>query len=101
VALAWIIGFPLALLPGIVIVKRILDISWSQYWVPYRPALTGCLCMAAAVAALRVVLPADWHHASRLSIQACAGATVYIAVMWVAFGERIRALYQTVRDTRA
>ena len=101
VALAWIVGFPLALLPGIVIVKRILDISWSQYWVPYRPALTGCLCMVAAVATLRLVLPADWHHAWRLGIQAFAGAAVYVAVMWLAFGERIRALYQTVRDTRA
>lgn len=101
VAMAWVLGFPLAILPGIVIVKRILDISWSQFVAPFRPALVGCICMVAGVLVVRIIIPSDWHHAWRLGIQAFSGAVVYAVVMWIAFEERLQTLYRTVRPTRA
>ena len=100
VAIAWVIGFPLAILPGIVAVKRILGISWSQYSVPFRPAITGCICMLAAVFLVRLVLPADWHHGPRLGMQALTGVLAYIGVMWWLFEGRVRELYQIVLASR-
>jgi teichuronic acid exporter len=97
VAVGWVIGFPLSILPAFIYVNRILACSWVDYWRALQPALTGCAVMLGVVALVRAVLPEEWHHAIRLAIQSAAGALTYTLVMLALFRIRVRGIYHVVR----
>ncbi|HLQ35058.1 MAG TPA: lipopolysaccharide biosynthesis protein, partial [Chloroflexota bacterium] len=49
VAWAWAIGFPLSVVPAVILMSRILDLPLSTYLDALRPALTACLVMSGVV----------------------------------------------------
>jgi PST family polysaccharide transporter len=97
VAVGWLIGFPLSLLPAFVYINRILAASWADYWRALRPALVGCAVMLGVVALVREVLPGEWHYGIRLAVQSSAGALTYVGVLLIFFGKRIRQMYGVAR----
>lgn len=99
VAVGWVIGFPISVIPAFVYVNRILLCSWIDYWRAFRPAVTGCISMLGVVALIRLMLPEEWHHGLRLAVQASAGALTYAGIMLLCFGDRIREMYQVVLGT--
>jgi PST family polysaccharide transporter len=96
VAVGWLIGFPLSILPLFMSVNRILAGSWTDYWRTFQPALTGCVAMLGVVALVRLQLPETWHHGLRLAIQSSAGVLIYAGVMLLIFGNRVREMYRVV-----
>jgi PST family polysaccharide transporter len=99
VAVGWLIGFPLSLVPVFFYVNRILGISWVDYWRAFQPALTACGVMLICVIFTRYLLPDTWHHGVRLAIQASLGVSVYSAAMIWMFGGRVRDLYHIIRKS--
>jgi len=99
VAVGWLVGFPISIVPAFVYVNRILLCSWIDYWHAFRPAVTGCAAMLAVVVLVRLVLPDEWHHGPRLAVQSSAGALIYGGIMLLLFGDRVRELYRIVLGT--
>jgi O-antigen/teichoic acid export membrane protein len=100
VAWAWAIGFPLSIVPSVIMMARILELPMAAYFRALRPALTACVVMIVAVLLLREVLPSGWSHAMRLGAQVAIGALVYTIVMLSVFYRSVVAIYQTIRDAR-
>lgn len=100
VAWAWAIGFPLSVVPAFIVMGRVIDLSLSQYFAALRPAVVGCLVMAAAVLLLRQGLPEAGSHAVRLGAQAGVGAVVYVMVLWGLHRSRVTDIYRVIREAR-
>ena len=99
VAVGWVVGFPISIVPAFVYVNRILLCSWIDYWHAFRPATTGCIAMLGVVGVIRLVLPEEWHHGLRLGVQTSAGALTYVGIMLLLFGSRVRDMYRVVLGT--
>lgn len=100
VAWAWVVGFPLSIVPSVIMMARILELPTAAYFKAVRPALTACVVMVVAVLLLREALPAEWSHAMRLAAQVAAGALVYAVVMLTLFSRSVLAIYRTILDAR-
>jgi PST family polysaccharide transporter len=100
VAWAWVVGFPLSIVPSVIMMARILELPTAAYFKALRPAVTACLVMVVAVLLLRDALPAEWSHAARLSAQVATGALIYTIVMLTVFSRAVLAIYRTIRDAR-
>ena len=96
VAVGWLVGFPISIVPAFVYVNRILGCSWIDYWRTFRPAVTGCAAMVGVVTLVRLGLPEEWHHGLRLAVQSSVGALTYAGIMLLLFGDRIREMYRVV-----
>lgn len=101
VAVAWIVGFPLVVLPtNFRYTFRLLDLAPRLYLRALWPAVSSSLLMATAVVAARLALPADATLPLRLSVEVAAGVLAYGSLLWFAHGRRIRAFVEFLRATR-
>jgi hypothetical protein len=100
VAWAWVVGFPLSIVPSVMMMARILELPTAAYLKALRPALTASAVMVVAVLLLREALPPGWSHGMRLAAQGTAGALVYTVVMLTLFSRSVLAIYRTIRDAR-
>lgn len=100
VAVAWMVAHPLCILPLFVRVFRRLGVSWGHYAAALRPALAGCVAMAAAVLAtgpLTAPIP-GW---TALLAQVAAGAAAYAATVLAFHRDRLRAFRATLAAARS
>jgi O-antigen/teichoic acid export membrane protein len=65
-AVAWVIAFPLSIVPRVVLVSRILGLSAVDYIAVLRPAFIACAVMAVGVLLTERSLPDFLPHAARL-----------------------------------
>lgn len=101
VALAWIVGFPLVMLPtNFRFTLRLLGVPARDFLLALWPAFSGTLVMAAAVFALRAAVSGTLPPGRRLAMEIAVGASTYAALMWFAHGRRVRAFAAFVRSTR-
>ncbi|HEV2752161.1 MAG TPA: lipopolysaccharide biosynthesis protein [Gemmatimonadales bacterium] len=101
VALAWVLGYPLFVLPMFLgKVLRITGMTLGGYVRVLSPAAGATCVMSAAVIAVRALTPDAWPAGSRLASQALAGAATYGAVLYVAHRGRIREFLGLVRSLR-
>jgi PST family polysaccharide transporter len=100
VAWAWVLGFPLTVIPALFVVRRLLELRPIQYFGALLPAAIGCVVMSAAVLLVRHLLPPTWPHAGRLAVQVAAGALAYPLALLVAYRPRVWMIYELVRDSR-
>lgn len=101
VASAWIVGFPLVVLPtNFRYTLRLLGVSAPEYLRALWPALSGTALMAAAVLGTRATTPASLPPSLRLALEVVIGACVYGAFIRLAHAERVRAFSAFVRSTR-
>ncbi len=97
VAWAYVIAYPIAMLPGLIISNRLLQISWLQFFSGMVPAAIGCTAMASIVwIADRTVLQ-EWQSEPRLAANVLLGAATYIAVLAIAFRQRVGRIVTVVR----
>ena len=61
------------------------------------PAVSTTGVMTLAVLALRAALPATWSPGLRLAALGVTGATAYGAVLYAAYGDRVRGVLDLLR----
>jgi hypothetical protein len=98
VAWAWALGFPLIMVPRMIMMNRILDLTPAGYLSTLVPALIGCLAMSGVVLLVRVGLPVSWSPGARLAMQASTGALTYIVVLLGIFRPRVVTIYDAIRE---
>ena len=101
VAVAWVIGYPLFVLPMFLgQVLRTTGLTLHGYLQALTPAASATLLMAAAVLAVRGATPAGWPAGTQLATQAAAGAVIYSTVLCVAHRPRLLAFRRLVQAMR-
>lgn len=100
VAWAWVIAFPIANLPGMVITFRTIDIGLGRWVNAFAPATVACGAMALAVFATRSLLPAGLALPVAAAAVVSAGAVAYVVTLVVFFRGRLRAMLDFVRALR-
>ncbi|OLD85432.1 MAG: hypothetical protein AUG85_13630 [Gemmatimonadetes bacterium 13_1_20CM_4_66_11] len=98
VALGWITAYPLLYCACFVrSALRIVGMSWRAYGSALWPAVSTTGVMTLAVLALRAALPATWSPGLRLAALGVTGATAYGAVLYAAYGDRVRGVLDLLR----
>ena len=99
VAVAWIGGCPLVLIPLFFRrTLRLLDIPAADYLRTLWPAASAAAGIAAAVLLVRPLVPDDWSPWLRLGIRVLAGVVAYAAVLFLAHRTRMKEVAARVLD---
>jgi len=99
IAAAWIVAYPLVILPNFVKTFRRIGIAPGTYWRSIQPAVTASAAMALVVLAggrLAAGAPA-WL---RLGLMITVGALAYAGVLFLLQQDRILALLRELRTSR-
>jgi teichuronic acid exporter len=100
-AWTWSVAYPLVCLPPMIVAWRIMGLRWLQFFAALLPPLIACAVMSLGVMLVRFVMGPDVGHLAALAIEAATGASIYAAVLALAFRHRIFALIHFVRDARS
>ena len=101
VALAWIIAYPLVVVPTLVLPTiGVIGLPLRDYMRALQPAVSGTLIMSATVLLLRSAIPARWPGVASLAAQVGAGGVAYAATLWLLHADRIRALAAYLKSSR-
>jgi len=99
VAMAWVVGYPIASIVIYRSVFRLLDTSLAAYLRSLAPATTGTCAMIAAVIGVKLLVsPA--HPVVRLALSVLVGAGTYVAIIWLAHRDRVEAFRALMREIR-
>jgi PST family polysaccharide transporter len=102
VATAWIIAYPLVVVPLLIVYTlRCIGETVRGYLGALWPATQATALMAASVLVADRFTPASWGHAVALACHTAIGATVYGLTVWIAHADRIRrfrALLASIRE---
>jgi teichuronic acid exporter len=100
VAWAWVIAYPIAMLPALILSNRLLGISWLQFVAPMGPALVACGAMIATVMMVDRAFDMEaWSNQSQLVARALIGAVAYAAVLALVFRARVTRIAAVVRGS--
>lgn len=99
IAAAWLIAYPVLVLPVYWYTFRCIGMATADYLRVLGPALGASCVMAAAVVALRALLPDTRALAPRLAIEVATCAAVYLAVMLAVRRERMWTLARFLRES--
>jgi O-antigen/teichoic acid export membrane protein len=94
IATAWIITYPLVVIP---LYRRTLSkigLSVKEYMQGVFPPLNGSIAMGLAVEAAKWFAPPGWSLYWRLILEVLVGTVAYLAVMLGFYAPRMRALWQ-------
>jgi teichuronic acid exporter len=101
VAWVWVIGYAIVTLPALLISFRAISINTWQWLHAYVPALVGCAVMAAAVIALRLVLPATLPLPFYAAACILVGAAAYVGVVLLLFRRRLAMVWDFLKVIRS
>jgi PST family polysaccharide transporter len=96
VAAAWIVGYPLVMIPVFRTVFHTMQLRPSEYLRVLWPSLRGTGLMAIAVLLLQSVT-GGWAVPLRLALQVAAGAAVYIVTTVLPERARLKRILDLVR----
>ena len=100
VATAWLIAFPLVIVPFyLLVIFRDIEMTAGQYLRALWPSLSALLAMSAAVLGARAALP----HAApavRLGVSVALGALGYGGTVLLLHRERIKGMISLVKNRR-
>ncbi len=100
VAWAWVIAYPIAMLPALILNHRLIGIGWLQFISPIRPAAISSAAMIAIVALADHLLQMDkWPNEVQLLVQATLGAATYAAILAFAFRHRVLRIVAVIRGS--
>ena len=92
VAAAWIIGYPLVMIPPFRAVFQATGLKMGEYLSALWPSMLGSAGMAAVVMAVNTVLPSHLPVLPRLVIETAVGALTYVIMMFGLQRKRVRVL---------
>jgi O-antigen/teichoic acid export membrane protein len=101
IAWGWIVAYPLVALPLYVRTFRMIGMSVRKYFVALRPALDASLAMILSVVVLKWAVTPAWPLYVHFAIEVTGGAAVYLIVLSVLHGERLRSFLRLYRHIRA
>jgi teichuronic acid exporter len=93
---AWVIAYPVTILPVLYISHRLLVMRPTKWLQALAPALAACAVMALAVLLCRLLLPVGLAPWRRLAVEAGIGALTYVAVLFTLFRRRVTSILVTV-----
>ena len=94
---AWWVAAPLLLVFTLALTLPAIGASLTGLVKAIAPAIIACTVMAAAVLALKMVLP-DWPSWARLLAKGATGAAVYSAVIWLGWRDMVMESIAFVRN---
>lgn len=97
IATTLVLVYPMLNIPLFVRAFRRTQLSPVAYLGAIAPALSAVLAMAAAVLALKLVLPSTWPLATRFVTEVLLGTTTYVGVIGIVFRTKIVAFYRAFR----
>jgi O-antigen/teichoic acid export membrane protein len=100
VAWAWIIGYPLVMIPPYRAVLAITQTSVREYLAALWPATLGSAAMAAAVMGVSELLPERLGPAERLIVESMTGAAVYATLMFGLQRRRVQVLLSVLKQLK-
>jgi PST family polysaccharide transporter len=101
VALAWLVGHPLTMLPiQLPQALRAIGMRKRDYLAALLPAAAACVAMAAVVLGVRALLPAAWPMALRFALEVVIGVMIYALGVWFTYRQRLRSLIALFRSAR-
>jgi PST family polysaccharide transporter len=100
VAWAWIVGYPLVMIPPYRVLLEVTEMRATQYLGALLPAATASLAMALAVMGLKLGLPETMSPLERLVIESGVGALTFAAFVFVFQRDRIRMLRKVVAQLK-
>ncbi|MEP6573680.1 MAG: lipopolysaccharide biosynthesis protein [Gemmatimonadota bacterium] len=100
VAVAWIFGYPLVMIPAFQAVFEVTELRAREYFAAVWPALFGSLVMAGAVLSIASILPDSHHRLVRLVLECTSGALTYSAVMFALYRDRLSGWIALIKEFR-
>jgi teichuronic acid exporter len=100
IAYGWIVAYPVIALCIYLRTSRKIKMPWRDYTGAIRPALTGCLMMAAVVKVLKHTPAASFPLPVRFGLEVLAGAAAYVLTLTVFHRDRFSVFWNFVRALR-
>lgn len=100
IAYGWVVAYPAV---AAFLYRRAfqkIKMPWRDYLGAIRPALVGCLIMAAAVEILKYTLASRFPMPVRLGVEIFAGGAAYILTLMVFHRDRFFVFWNFVRALR-
>ena len=101
IAAAWLIAYPVLVVPVYWYAIRSVGMAAGEYMRVLGPALCASCVMAAAMVALRALLPDTLTLTLRVLIEASACAAVYLTVIMTMRRDRMRTIVRFLRERSA
>jgi PST family polysaccharide transporter len=89
IAWGWVVAYPLIAVPLFHKTFRTIDMKVDEYLRAVRPALEGTVAMVVGVELVKAALNPLRSLLVKLTLEVCAGAVIYVAVLWRRHGQRM------------
>jgi teichuronic acid exporter len=100
VAWAWILGYPLIMIPPYREIFRVTEMKASQYLSALLPAILGSAGMGIAVLGIKEILPETLTTVQTLFIESGVGAVAYAALIFGFQRDRLRVIRAMIGELR-
>jgi PST family polysaccharide transporter len=101
VAVAWMVAYPLLVVPLLVFYTlRIIGLSGREYLGALWPAISATAVMAAAVLLASGFVPDSWGNALELIAEVSVGAAAYLGTLWLFHESYLRSFVELLRGLR-
>lgn len=101
IAWGWVAAYPVIMYVLYRRAFRRVDLAPRAYFKTLRPAVTGTICMALVVLAVKQLLAGGWPPVPRLLAEIVCGAATYAGVIFALHRDRVQALTGFYRRMRA
>jgi O-antigen/teichoic acid export membrane protein len=96
VAWSWVVVFPVACLPALILAGRILEMRLREFFAVLAPAALACAVMAVAVISVRRLVSGGVGDVPALALEAAVGAATYFAALMLLYRRRVVGIVRTV-----
>lgn len=100
IAYGWVFAYPVVAAALYCMTFRRIKMQSSEYLGAIRPAITGCIVMAAAVEILKHTLPSTFPLPVRFGAEVLTGGTAYILTLTLLHRDRLSVFWNFVKALR-
>lgn len=97
IAMAWLVAYPVVVIPMATITFRQVHLNWGDYLRVLVPATNAVIVMSIAVFATRAALAEATPRFIALLAEVAAGAVAYVATLWLLHRERLLRYIRVAR----
>lgn len=101
IAYGWVVAYPVIALCFYRRTFQKIKMPWRDYLGAIRPALTGCLIMAATVETVKHTLVSSFPLSVRFGLEVLAGAVAYVLALLLFHHDRFSVFWNFIGALRA